>query len=146
MVGGTGVESDLEVTTVAEVCREYVTELRRKNGDASARDAEKRFERTVYKDPLGAVRLDRVKTPRFACPRVIAQACLKDRPIGLDLKQRRKLIKASAGGLRDLMEAAALTGARAGELTAATCTAMTVNPGLIRTGTDWCVTQPPRRS
>lgn len=38
----------------------------------------------------------------------------------LDLKQRRKFLQAAKGGLRDLMEAAALTGAGAGELTSAT--------------------------
>jgi integrase len=161
---------DGKTTTVAELCREYVTELRRKNGEASAHDAEKRFERTVYDDPLGQLRLDRIRTPRIkdwrdrlclpmsgrpglskgSANRTMtalkaalnlavtngrvdvrsAQAWKNVKPypnasarrtLFLDLKQRRKLIKAAEGGLRDLMEAAALTGARAGELTAATC-------------------------
>lgn len=42
------------------------------------------------------------------------------RTLFLDLKQRRKLLDCSAGALKDLIEAAALTGARAGELTSAT--------------------------
>ena len=161
---------DGEVQSVAEVCREYLTELRRKNGDASANDAEKRFERTVYDDPVGETRLDKIRTPclkdwrdRLCLPmggrpglskgsanrtmtalkaalnlavtngRVdvrSSQAWKNVKPypnasarrtLILDLKQRRKLIKAAEGGLKDLMEAAALTGARAGELTSATC-------------------------
>jgi integrase len=161
---------DGKITSVAEVCREYVTELRRKNGEASANDAEKRFERTVYKDPVGETRLDKIRTPRIkdwrdrlcspmggrpglskgSANRTMtalkaalnlavtnarvdvrsAQAWKNVKPypnasarrtLFLDLKQRRKLIKVAEGGLRDLMEAAALTGARAGELTAAIC-------------------------
>lgn len=42
------------------------------------------------------------------------------RSLFLDLKQRRKLLGAAHGALRDLLEAAALTGARAGELVSAT--------------------------
>jgi site-specific recombinase XerD len=42
------------------------------------------------------------------------------RSLFLDLKQRRKLLQAGEGALKDLMEAAALTGSRAGELTGAT--------------------------
>src|SRR5665213_322767 len=161
---------DSKVTTVTEVCREYVTELRRKNGAASANDAEKRFERTVYRDPVGEVRLDKIRTPRIKdwqdrlCLPMDGRPALSKgsanrtmtalkaalnltvinvgfdirlsqswknvkpypnasgrRTLFLDLKQRRKLIKMTTGGLRDLLEAAALTGARAGELTAATC-------------------------
>jgi integrase len=41
------------------------------------------------------------------------------RDLYLDLDQRRALLKAAEGGLRDLIEAAMLTGARAGELTSA---------------------------
>lgn len=42
------------------------------------------------------------------------------RDLFLDLQQRRALLNASTGALRDLLEAVALTGARAGELTKAT--------------------------
>jgi integrase len=42
------------------------------------------------------------------------------RTLFLDLKQRRKLLDSAEGALRDLIEAAALTGARAGELVNAT--------------------------
>jgi hypothetical protein len=42
------------VVTVATACRECVTDRRREKGDATA---EKRFERTVYDNPLGARRL-----------------------------------------------------------------------------------------
>lgn len=162
-----GVDGD---DTVAEACREYVTELRRKNGEASAHDAEKRFERTVYEDPIGVIRLDKLRTPRIkdwrdrlrlpkderaglskgSANRTMtalkaalnlavtngrvdlraAQAWRNVKPfknasarrtLFLDLKQRRKLLEAACNGaLRDLMEAAALTGARAGELVNAT--------------------------
>lgn len=44
----------------------------------------------------------------------------KRRSLYLDRKQRRALIDACQGGLRDLVEAAAVTGCRAGELTSAT--------------------------
>jgi hypothetical protein len=40
----------------------------------------------------------------------------KRRDLYLDLEQRRALLAASHGALRDLLEAAMLTGARAGEL------------------------------
>jgi integrase len=44
----------------------------------------------------------------------------KRRELYLDLKQRRALLAHATGTVRDLIEAAALTGARAGELTSAT--------------------------
>jgi integrase len=44
----------------------------------------------------------------------------KRRDLYLDLKQRRALLKAATGAARDLIEAAILTGARAGELVKAT--------------------------
>jgi integrase len=43
----------------------------------------------------------------------------KRRDLFLDLKQRRKLLECAEGAVRDLIEAAALIGARAGELTSA---------------------------
>jgi integrase len=43
----------------------------------------------------------------------------KRRDLYLDLEQRRALLKAATGAVRDLIEAAALTGARPGELVAA---------------------------
>jgi integrase len=162
-----GVDGD---DTVAEACREYVKELRRKNGEASAHDADKRFERTVYEDAIGGIRLDKLRTPRLkdwrdrlrlskgeraglskgSANRTMtalkaalnlavtngrvdlraAQAWRNVKPfknasarrtLFLDLKQRRKLLEvAGSGALGDLMQAAALTGARAGELVNAT--------------------------
>jgi integrase len=44
----------------------------------------------------------------------------KRRDLYLDIKQRRALLKAATGAVRNLMEAAILTGARAGELVKAT--------------------------
>jgi integrase len=47
------------------------------------------------------------------------KAATKRRDLFLDLEQRRALIEATSGALRDLVEAVMLTGARAGELTSA---------------------------
>jgi integrase len=162
-----GVEGD---DTVADACREYVKDRRREKGEACAHDAEKRFERTVYEDPIGTVRLDKLRTPRIkdwrdrlclpkgsraglskgsanrtmtALKAALNLAVTNDRvdlraaqawhkveayknasarrSLFLDLKQRRKLLEAAGSdALRDLLEAAALTGARAGELVNAT--------------------------
>jgi integrase len=154
--------------TVADACREYVRDRRREKGEACAHDADKRFERTVYDTPFGAIPLAKLRTPRIkewrdglkgrtdqrlskgASNRTLTalKAALnlavenrrvhpvaarewgdvkpyanatKRRDLFLDLKQRRKLLQAAGeGALPDLMEAAALTGARAGELTSAT--------------------------
>jgi integrase len=151
-----------KVMTVAEACREYVKDRHREKGEACAHDAEMRFERTIYDEPLGAIPLDKLRTPRIKEWRdglrlskgssnrtlTAVKAALnlavanrrvhpiaarewadvkaypnatKRRDLFLDLKQRRKLLDVSGGAaLRDLMEAAALTGARAGELVSAT--------------------------
>ena len=153
-----GVETDDK--TVADACREYVADRRREKGDQCAHDADKRFERTVYEQPIGAVPLAKLRTPRIKAWRdalglskgsanrtmTALRAALnlavvnrwvaptiarewrdvkqyenatKRRTLFLDLRQRRKLIDSAGGAVRDLMEAAALTGARAGELTGA---------------------------
>jgi integrase len=150
-----GVESDDK--TVADACREYVADRRREKGDECAHDAGKRFERTIYKQPIGAVPLAKLRTPRIKAwrdglglskgasnrtmtalraalnlavvNRWVAPAIAREwkdvrqhenatkrRTLFLDLRQRRKLIDNASGALRDLMEAAVLTGARAGEL------------------------------
>lgn len=54
------------------------------------------------------------------------------REIYLDLKQRRALLEQCNGGLRDLVEAAALTGARPGELAAAKRSAFDHRTGTLR--------------
>lgn len=51
-----------EAITVAQACREYVEDRRREKGDASARDAEMRFARTVYETELGRRPLSKVRT------------------------------------------------------------------------------------
>jgi integrase len=50
------------VTTVADACREYVTDRRREKGEATAHDAQMRFERTVDDNPLGAIHLAKLRT------------------------------------------------------------------------------------
>jgi integrase len=47
----------------------------------------------------------------------------KRRNLYLDLRQRRALLKAATGAVRDLIEAVIVTGCRAGELTSMTCAA-----------------------
>lgn len=154
---------DVDVPTVTEACREYVKDRRREKGEACAHDAEKRFERTVYEDPIGRIRLDKLRTDRIkewrdatklskgssnrtlTALKAALNLAVKNhrsihpiakrewaevtpyadatqrRSLFLDLRQRRKLLDAAGGSaLHDLMEAAALTGARAGELVNAT--------------------------
>jgi integrase len=55
----------------------------------------------------------------------------KRRALYLDLQQRRALLKAAKGALRDLIEATMLTGARAGELVNATCKQFDVRSGTL---------------
>lgn len=151
-----------EAITVAQACREYVDDRRREKGEASARDAERRFARTVYdtelgRRPLSKVRTNHIRTWRDSLllgkasanrtlialkaalnlavrrRRVSAiaarewgdvkpfRAAGKRRDLFLDLRQRRALLAAAGErALRDLLEAAVLTGARAGELVNAT--------------------------
>lgn len=49
------------VETVADACREYVAALRRDKRDDAAEDAEQRFNRTVYDDQLGGVKLSQLR-------------------------------------------------------------------------------------
>jgi len=60
-----------------------------------------------------------VKQARIAPARVGLDEVVGRRRLYLTLSQRRALIEASTGGLRDLIELAALTGARPGELASA---------------------------
>ncbi|MDH5824331.1 integrase family protein [Luteimonas sp. RD2P54] len=46
--------------TVADACREYVAGLRKEGRKATGDDAERRFERTVYADRIGKVRLSKL--------------------------------------------------------------------------------------
>jgi integrase len=149
------------VETIADACRRYVKERRTSKSPSCARDAEARFERTVYDDPLGArpiakVRAVHIKTWRDGLDMsaasknrtlVALKAALnlavrernvdpaqaqewrdvkplpgayRRRDLFLDIEQRRALVKAASGAVRDLIEAAMLTGARAGELVNAT--------------------------
>lgn len=54
-----------EAVTVADACREYVEDRRKAKGDATAKDAAQRFERTIYHSGLGKVLLDRLTTKRI---------------------------------------------------------------------------------
>ena len=46
--------------TVADACRDYVDALRKEGRKSTADDAERRFERTIYADRLGKVRLSKL--------------------------------------------------------------------------------------
>lgn len=146
-----------ERATVEDACKAYVEDRRREKGDATARDAEARFERTVYETEFGRTALDKLRTPmvrqwrdglelgkassnrtltalraalNFAVSARLVPAARaiewmdvkphksakRRRTLYLDLGQRRAFIAAADGALRDLIEAAALTGARPGEL------------------------------
>lgn len=146
--------------TVETACKEYVEDRRREKGETTARDAEARFERTVYDTEFGRTALAKLRTQtirrwrdglglgkassnrtltavkaalNFAVSSRLVPAAAriewaevkpyknasKRRELFLDLTQRRALIAASDGALRDLIEAHALTGARPGELVSA---------------------------
>ena len=148
-------------TTVQKACEIYVEDRRREKGESCAHDADKRFERTVYDKPLGAIPLSKLRTPRIkewrdglnlskgssnrtltvlkaalnlaVANRLVHPIAAREwgdvkpfanatqrRMLFLDLKQRRKLLECADGALRDLIQAATLTGARAGELVNAT--------------------------
>jgi integrase len=173
-----------EVVTVREACELYVRNRRQEKGEATARDAELRFARTVYAHPIGDTKLQQLRQARitdwrdalvnptdpdrkpmakasanrtltslkaalnlaaslrYVSPeRTIEWDSVKPysgndvnrrRDLYLDLAQRRALRDAAAGGIRDLIEAAMLTGARAGELTSANAEAFDKRSGTLR--------------
>jgi integrase len=147
--------------TLTTICKDYVDDRRRVKGEATAHDADMRFERTVYGTTLGATLVDKLRTPHYrrwldglgigkasanrtltalkaalnlavsnrkvSADRRIEWESIKPfkdasqrRTLYLDLKQRRALLAAADGAFRDLLEAAMVTGARAGELVNAT--------------------------
>ncbi len=149
------------VVTVADACRRYVEERKTSKSPACARDAEARFERTVYDEAIGNRHLAKLRAAQIKAWRddlemspasrnrtlVTLKAALnlavrernvpatqaqewrdvkplpgayRRRDLFLDIEQRRALLKAAEGAVRDLIEAAMLTGARAGELVNAT--------------------------
>jgi integrase len=55
-----GAPPDKVKDTVADACRDYVAWLKAEGRTAAAKDAERRFERTVYSDPLGKIRLQKL--------------------------------------------------------------------------------------
>lgn len=161
--------------TVADICRDYVASLKKDGRDTASADAHRRFERCLYGDKLGKVRLkdlhqdhieawrDRVEkgelpplpvkrgrppvtkplakssvnrmrtvlvaalnhavARRKASPDVAfewnAVKPLKDasqrRGLYLEREQRRALLEAADGPVRDLIECVALTGCRPGD-------------------------------
>lgn len=167
--------------TVADACRDYVHALRAEGRLAAAEDAEGRFERTIYPDALGKLKLSKVSQDDFEAWRGRVErgdlptlAPKKGRPpaakpvsratfnrtrtpliaalnravsrrkvhpdraiewesvkpydtrgesegdIYLDREQRRALLAAATGDVRDLIECVILTGCRAGDPAAVT--------------------------
>ena len=147
-----------DVLTVADACRQYVEDRKREKGAATAHDAEMRFKRTIYDNPIGARALAKLRAPHIKVWRhelklspassnrnlAVLKAALNlavrnrqvpreaeqewrdvppfkvmnnRRTIYLDIGQRRALLAECTGAARNLFEAAALTGARPGELT-----------------------------
>jgi integrase len=146
---------------VADACRRYVEERRTSKSKDCARDAEARFEREIYDEPMGNRSIAKLRAAQIKAWRdgldmspasknrtlVALKAALnlavrernvpatqaqewrdvkplpgayRRRDLFLDLEQRRAMVNAAAGAVRDLIEAAMLTGARAGELVNAT--------------------------
>lgn len=60
-----GIDTANAPQTVAEVCREYVEDRRQEKGEANARDAEYRYKRTVYNNPIGRVKLAKLRTAQI---------------------------------------------------------------------------------
>ncbi len=56
-----GVTEDAD--TVADACKAYVTDRGSEKGAATARDAQQRFERTVYGTSFASIPLDKLRTP-----------------------------------------------------------------------------------
>lgn len=151
--------------TVSDACRQYVAHLRDAGRESTAHDADLRFKRTVFDQPLDKIKLERITTAalvkwrneqvrsglskasvnrnlvslkaalnlavssrKVASERAIewreakpygAKEVANRRDLFLDRDQRRALLAATEGGLRDLVEAAMHTGARPGELVSA---------------------------
>lgn len=164
-----------DVDTVAAACAEYVDALRKGKREAAAKDAERRFARTVDRDPLGSVKLTQLRErhleawrermeagelpelpkvkgrspnvkplspatfkrtltalkaalnhavrKRYVSPeKSIEWASVqpergadKRRELYLDRDQRRALLDAASGPVRDLIECVTLTGCRPGD-------------------------------
>ncbi|MDH4557815.1 site-specific integrase [Pseudomonas sp. BN417] len=51
-----------EVIDVAEACRRYVKDRRTEKGESTAKDAEGRFRRLVYEQPIGRIKLSALRT------------------------------------------------------------------------------------
>jgi integrase len=187
-----GVGGDAE--TVGEACRLYVADRRKQKGEATSKDYQRAFERSIYggggksgkkhdANAIASVHLAKFRTRHLTTwrdglvdvgmskstanrmrTRLVAalnyavreryvgadvaqewrsfqpfKGASKRRDLYLDVEQRRKLLKACAGNLRDLVEATMLTGARAGELVSARVKAFDKRSGSItltgKTGT-----------
>lgn len=161
-----------EPPTVADVCREYIADMKADGRESAAKSTDMRFRRYVYDHDIGNVRLDKIRTIKLKAWRnglgwskshqnrnwTALRAALnlavihrrvspsvaqewkaikqhkkadKRRKIFLDLNQRRALLNACEGAVRDLVEAAALTGARPGDLSNATVGQFDARTGMM---------------
>ncbi|MGH9929824.1 MAG: tyrosine-type recombinase/integrase [Pyrinomonadaceae bacterium] len=92
-----------EAINVAQACREYVDDRRREKGEATARDADRRFARTVYDTELGRRPLSKVRTNHLLAWRdglplakPSANRTLTTLKAALNLAVRRRRVSASA--------------------------------------------------
>lgn len=156
--------SSSEVSTVADACREYVGRQLSEKGQDAALDADRRFKRYVYADPIGRALLSKISQRQIeqwrdrlseadpdtgdlapatlnrnlttlkaalnyaverryiGAERAIEWRLVKPlkadnrRELFLDREQRRALLAAAHGDVRDLIEAVTLTGSRGGEV------------------------------
>lgn len=53
------------IVTVSDVCKGYVDDRRKAKGEGTARDAEQRFQRTIYDHPIGAMPIEKVGTKQL---------------------------------------------------------------------------------
>jgi len=159
--------------TLAQACVEYVADIEADGRPDTAHEADMRFKRTVYDDPIGKIMVEKIKTARLkawrnglggakssqnrnlsnlkaalnlavAHHRVNASVAQQWRAVKphknagtrrelyLDIKQRRALLNACTGAVRNLVEATALTGARPGELVKALRSQFDARTGSMR--------------
>lgn len=104
--------------TVADACRAYVTDLEADDRPETAHDANTRFKKLVYDHSLGRTVCLNLKQRRALLAECSGDR-LRKRLAETPGKHRQVLLAQCDGAFCDLVEAAALTGARPGELASA---------------------------
>lgn len=174
-----------KATTVETACRDYVEHLRTHKSESTAKDAEGRFNRLIFGQPIARIELDKLRTTHLrkwlngqldnlddadeedpedlrrakdsanrnlASFKAALNFALKSHLIGTDtawktvtpfprsgkrrerfltLDERHRLLNACPNDLRQLVQALLLTGARPGEIAAATVTSFDKQMGTL---------------